>query len=320
MVFKATNWNKVEDEVDLKIWKALTGQFWLPEDFTISNDKKSWREDMTIEMRWLLMKNFVGLTLLDTLQGQIGADSMKADAITPHEKSNLANISFMEEVHAKSYSWILQLASSEEIERAFQWSENNPYLQKKVELVNKYYQGDDPLKKKIASTFLESFLFYSGFFYVLWLNGNKMMTNSASVVTTIMKDEAIHGFYIGYKFKLAFDQLSAEEKQALREWAEDLLVELYENELDYTRDLFDEVGLSEKVDVFLQYNANKAMQNLGFSDFFPVTEDDVDPIVRNQLDLKGVAHDFFSVKGNYGMAEVKELSDDDFDNIDWDDM
>ena len=27
-----------------------------------------------------------------------------------------------------------------------------------------YYTGDDPLKKKVASTLLESFLFYSGFY------------------------------------------------------------------------------------------------------------------------------------------------------------
>ncbi len=27
-----------------------------------------------------------------------------------------------------------------------------------------YYEGDSPLKRKVASTLLESFLFYSGFY------------------------------------------------------------------------------------------------------------------------------------------------------------
>ena len=44
------------------------------------------------------------------------------------------------------------------------WSENNEFLQKKAEIVLDYYEGDNPYKRKVASTLLESFLFYSGFY------------------------------------------------------------------------------------------------------------------------------------------------------------
>ena len=73
------------------------------------------------------------------------------------------NIAFMESVHAKSYSSIFStLCSTEQIDAAFDWSENNEFLQKKAEIVLDYYEGDNPYKRKVASTLLESFLFYSG--------------------------------------------------------------------------------------------------------------------------------------------------------------
>lgn len=75
------------------------------------------------------------------------------------------NIAFMESVHAKSYSSIFStLCSTEQIDAAFDWSENNEFLQKKAEIVLDYYEGDNPYKRKVASTLLESFLFYSGFY------------------------------------------------------------------------------------------------------------------------------------------------------------
>ena len=98
-----------------------------------------------------------GLTLLDTLQGTIGAVSLIPDARTPHEEAVYTNIAFMESVHAKSYSSIFStLLSTEEINESFRWSNENEALQRKAEIVKSYYQGDDPEKRKVASTMLES--------------------------------------------------------------------------------------------------------------------------------------------------------------------
>ena len=36
-----------------------------------------------------------------------------------------------------------------------------------------YYQGDDPEKRKVASTMLESFLFYSGFYAPMYLERSR---------------------------------------------------------------------------------------------------------------------------------------------------
>ena len=130
----------------------------------MSNDIPSWNT-LTAHEKQHDLRVFTGLTLLDTIQGTVGAVSLIPDALTPHEEAVYTNIAFMESVHAKSYSSIFStLCRRAEIDDAFRWSEENANLQSKAEIVLDYYRGDDPLKRKVASTMLESFLFYSGFY------------------------------------------------------------------------------------------------------------------------------------------------------------
>ena len=102
-IVESINWNEIPDEVDLEIWNRLTSNFWLPEAIPVSNDIQSWNR-LTEEQQNSTMKVFTGLTMLDTLQGTVGAVSLIPHAETMHEEAVYTNISFMESVHAKSYS------------------------------------------------------------------------------------------------------------------------------------------------------------------------------------------------------------------------
>ena len=95
-------------------------------------------------------------------------------------------------VHAKSYSSIFStLNTKSEIEEIFEWTANNPYLQKKAEIIKHIYDTGTPLQKKVASVFLESFLFYSGFFTPLWYLGNNKLPNVAEIIKLIIRDECL---------------------------------------------------------------------------------------------------------------------------------
>ena len=151
LLTQAINWNRIEDDKDLEIWNRVTANFWLPEKVPLSNDIQSWGTLRPNEQE-LTIRVFTGLTLLDTVQNQVGAPSLMQDAVTPHEESVLSNFTFMEAVHARSYSSIFStLCSTTEIDEAFRWSEENPWLQKKAELIlNEYNAMENPFKKKIA--------------------------------------------------------------------------------------------------------------------------------------------------------------------------
>ncbi len=312
---KAVNWNTVPDEKDSEVWDRLTGNFWLPEKVPVSNDIPSWKT-LTEKEQETTMRVFTGLTLLDTIQGTVGAVSLLPDAVTPHEEAVLTNIAFMESVHAKSYSNIfMTLASTPMINDAFRWSEENENLQRKAKIVMSYYQGDDPLKKKVASTLLESFLFYSGFFLPMHFSSRAKLTNTADIIRLIIRDEAVHGYYIGYKFQQGYKQLSSEGQEEMKGYAFDLLYDLYENEIDYTEDLYDELGWTEDVKRFLRYNANKALNNLGFEGLFPADETRVSPAILSSLSPNADEnHDFFSGSGSsYVIGKAEETTDDDWD-------
>ena len=314
-ITRPINWNKIVDPIDLEVWNRLTANFWLPEKVPLSNDIQAWA-NLTDEERLLTMRVFTGLTMLDTIQGTVGAVSLIADARTQHEEAVLTNIAFMESVHAKSYSSVFStLTSTQEIEDAFRWSEENPYLQKKAEIVLGYYHGDDPLKRKAASTLLESFLFYSGFYWPMYLSSRGRLTNTSDLIRLIIRDEAVHGYYIGYKFQQAFAELSAEKQEELKGYTYDLLLELYENETKYTHDLYDDIGLAEDVKKFLHYNANKALMNLGFDPLFPKEETNVNPAIISALSPNADEnHDFFSGSGSsYVMGKHESTTDEDWD-------
>ncbi|MGV0716191.1 class 1b ribonucleoside-diphosphate reductase subunit beta [Mycolicibacterium sp. XJ662] len=311
---RAVNWNDIQDEGDLHVWNRVTTNFWLPEKIPLSNDVPAWNT-LTPNEQQVVIRVFTGLTLLDTIQGTVGDVEMIEDAVTPHEEAVLGNFIFMEAVHAKSYSSIFStLCSTKEIDEAFRWSEENPHLQRKAQLLVEYYRGDDPLKKKIVSVMLESFLFYSGFYLPLYWAARAKLTNTADIIRLIIRDEAVHGYYIGYKFKRALEHESPERRAELHEYAYSLLMDLYDNEVDYAQDLYDEMGVTEAVKAFMRYNANKALRNLGYDPLFPADECEVAPEIMAQLDPGSLeTHDFFSGSGSaYVIGRIEETGDDDW--------
>ena len=190
--YKSIDWNQIEDALDKATWEKLTSQFWLDTRIPVSNDRNDWRM-LSPEERDVVNKAFVGLTLLDTLQSEEGANVMRGDVRTQHEEAVLNNILFMESVHAKSYSTIfISLNTSNEIDKIFEWGNNNETIQYKAKRINEVYQNGSDLQKKVASVFLESFLFYSGFFYPLYHAGHGRLRGSGEIISLIIRDESVN--------------------------------------------------------------------------------------------------------------------------------
>ncbi|RCW63168.1 class 1b ribonucleoside-diphosphate reductase subunit beta [Saliterribacillus persicus] len=312
-IFTATNWNAVEDMVDKLTYEKLTSQFWLSTRMPVSKDKQDWRKLSELEKR-LVEKVFGGLTLLDTLQSRNGIEALRKNVRTDLEIDVLNNIQFMETEHARSYSNIFStLNTNQEIRDIFEWIEFHETLQTKANIIDDIYENGTDLQIKVASVFLESFLFYSGFYTPLYYLGKSKLMNVAEVIKLIIRDESVHGTYIGYKFSLGFKELPQQEQEELKMWIYQLLYQLYENECRYTEYLYDEIGWTEDVKIFLKYNANKALMNLRLDPLFEDSAEDVNPIVLNGLSTSTTNHDFFSAVGNgYLMSVVETMNDDDY--------
>ncbi|TXK24670.1 class 1b ribonucleoside-diphosphate reductase subunit beta [Bacillus amyloliquefaciens] len=314
----AADWSRHEDDFTQMFYAQNVKQFWLPEEISLNGDLLSWKALGPAEQA-TYMRGLAGLTLLDTEQGNTGMPII-AQHIAGHQRKAVLNFMAMMEnaVHAKSYSNIfMTLAPTETINEVFEWVKTNPYLQRKAALITGLYrdikEGDaiSLYKALVASVYLESFLFYSGFYYPLYFAGQGKLTSSGEIINLIIRDEAIHGVYVGLLAQEIYGKQDPDVQLEMRDFAVELLTELYDNEVAYTEDLYDAVGLTHDVKRFLRYNANKALQNLGFDPYFE--EERPNPIVMNGLNTKTKSHDFFSQKGNgYKKATVEALKDSDF--------
>lgn len=313
----AGNWNKADDEFTEMFMLQNLRQFWLPEEISLTGDLLTWKQlDATEKETY--KKVLAGLTLLDTLQGDVGMAKIAEHVESHQQKAVLSFMGGMENaVHARSYSNIfLTLATSEEIERLFEWVEENTHLQRKADVIKRMYDGISGENMSlyaamVASVALESFLFYSGFYYPLYQAGQGRLINSGEIINLIIRDEAIHGTYVGLLAQQLRESFSKEYQDIAKDFTNGLFDDLLEIETEYTRELYDDLGLSLDVIEFVKYNANKALNNLGYEGRYDVGE--VNPIIINGLDTKSKSHDFFSTKGNsYKKAIVEPIRTEDF--------
>lgn len=309
------NWNRISDDKDLEVWNRLTANFWLPEKVPLSNDLQAWQR-LTEEERTLTMRVFTGLTMLDTVQATVGEICQIQDARTEHEEAVYTNIAFMQSVHARSYSSVFStLTSTAEIDDAYRWAVDNQLLQQRCKKVLAHYYGPDPLKRKVSSTLLSSLLLYAGFYLPLHFSVHATLTNTADMIRLILRDKAVHGYYSGYKYQRGLEARSTSEQEHMREFTFELLEELYELELAYSGELYEPLGLMDDVAVFVRYNANKALMNLGYPARFSAEETEVNPEILAALAPgSDENHDFFSGSGSsYVIGKGENTSDDDWD-------
>ena len=92
-------------------------------------------------------------------------------------------------------------------------------------------------------------------------------------------------------------------------------MDMYEVESAYTESIYDQLGWTEDVKKFLRYNANKALNNLGYEILFPADSTEVSASILASLSPQGDEnHDFFSGSGSsYVIGDAEETSDDDWD-------
>ncbi|MGM1458823.1 MAG: class 1b ribonucleoside-diphosphate reductase subunit beta [Columbia Basin potato purple top phytoplasma] len=333
--YKGANWNQSEDEYTQHFYEQNLSQFWRPEDISLQSDLNIWQK-LTPQEKDTYSKNLLILTFLDTYQGDIGMPTILRSCL-PHEHQKKATLNFMgameNAVHAKSYSNIfMTFLNQKEIEDLFNWGEKQVNLQNILKkIVNVYEELEKNIlqnqphylnlnnekinvmkwKAMVASVFLETWLFYSGFYYPLYFYGQGMLMQAGEIINLIIRDESVHGAYIGRLAKDLYNNFSSQQKQNLKQWLNDFLDDLYKEQNNLTNILYQQVELVNDVQAFVRYNANKALMNLGFDQKFP--QEEINPVIINGLNTETKTMDNFSMKGNGYQKMISEsLKDEDF--------
>lgn len=318
---EAVNWNKMDNEIYKQFWELNVRQFWVDEEIPVSDDKKDWLSDTLSDVeKDTYEKVLAGLTLLDTEQGGVGMPHFVIGHPNLHAKAVFSFMGMMEQMHAKSYSTIFStLSSTERIDELFQWVLDNEFLQKKIEIVERNYiniTDSESLYKALASSvLLETFLFFSGFYYPLYFAAQGKLVKSGEIISLIVRDESNHGAFCGLMAQEEYDKMDVQKQEEMRTYVHNLLIELYEVEMEYTKDLYTPVGLEDDVVKYIEYNADQALLNLGFQPYFNRESHEINPVILNGINTETKNHDFFSTKGNgyIKTLNVEPLDDDIFD-------
>ncbi|MDO8167951.1 class 1b ribonucleoside-diphosphate reductase subunit beta [Candidatus Phytoplasma melaleucae] len=334
IIYQGANWNNLEDDFTQYFYEQNLSQFWRPEDISLQSDLHVWNE-LSEQEKKAYSRNLLVLTFLDTYQGDIGMPVM-VRACLPFEHQKKATLNFMgameNAVHAKSYSNIfMTFLNKEKIDDLFLWGERQMNLQVIIKCITDIYEdlernitiqksgllsdinifNEIKWKSMVASVFLETWLFYSGFYHPLYYYGQGKLMQAGEIINLIIRDESVHGLYIGRLAKelyLGFDTL---QQLNLKKWLFNLLEKLYKEQKLLTYEIYNEINLVEDVNVFIRYNANKALLNLGFEQKFP--QEEVNPVIINGLNTETKTMDYFSMKGNGYQKMVSEsLKDEDF--------
>lgn len=206
-------------------------------------------------------------------------------------------------MHAKSYSTIFStLSTMSRINELFEWVHSNDFMQQKAGIVDNYYQNidtsEDYFLSLAASVMLETFLFYSGFFFPLYMAGQGKLIRSGEIINLIIRDEEVHGKFSGILAQKELQKFDPSVQAELKAKVKALMEQLYELEISYTTELYSELGLVDEVLRYVEYNADRALENLGLEAHFGVDREQVNPLVINGIDTNTKNHDFFSTKGN----------------------
>ncbi len=316
---KAINWNRISNDYTKTFWDQNVRQFWVDEEISLAEDKKVWAT-LSKQEQNAYEKVLAGLTLLDTEQGGKGMPLISQHVDDLHAKAVLTFMGMMEQMHAKSYSTIFStLSSIDRIDELFDWVEENQSLQNKTKLIVDHYSNitdDKSLYIAMASSvLLETYLFYSGFFLPLWYAGQGKLIGSGEIINLIIRDEAVHGLFVGLLAQEVLSKIDEQERKELTDKVYSMMLELFEYESEYIEEIYGSINLVEEVTKFTKYNADKALMNLGLDTYWNIKDEDINPIVLNGLDTETKTHDFFSTKGNGYVKPLNhdDLNDDDFD-------
>ncbi|MEN2257095.1 ribonucleotide-diphosphate reductase subunit beta [Paraclostridium benzoelyticum] len=128
---------------------------------------------------------------------------------------------------------------------------NRTNITKKADLILAQYENTNDQRSlylsMVTSVFLESFLFYSGFFYPLYLAGQGKMVASGEIISLILRDESLHGKYIGLLAQEIYDSFNDEDKLELKNNVYKIFKNLMDNEIEYTKRFITKVDLLKKL-------------------------------------------------------------------------
>ncbi|SFX33267.1 ribonucleoside-diphosphate reductase beta chain [Thermoactinomyces sp. DSM 45891] len=312
-------WNRIKYDWAHKLYRTMLNNFWIPEEIPLASDAKEFQELSPAERR-AFDKTISFLNFLDSIQGENLPNIH--EYVTAPEVSSLLNVqAFQEEIHAQSYSYILDsVCSPDTRENIYDEWRNDEHLMKRNRFIADLYQqfvdqktDHQFIRTCMANFLLESLYFYSGFSFFYALARQGKMTATATIIKYIQRDELTHVVLFQNMIrelrKENPDLFTPEFVEELREMTRTAV----EHEIEWGKYITNNEiqGINNEVlEKYIKFLSNERLSRLGFEVLYPEIQTHPMKWVESFSNLNATKTDFFEQKvTNYTKASNLDFGD-----------
>lgn len=307
-------WNRIKYDWATNIYRTMLNNFWIPEEIALNEDIKEFA-NLTNAERNAFDKIIAFLNFLDAIQSENIPNLSRY--ITAPEVTSLLNIqAFQEEIHAQSYSYILDTVTNPITRDSIYdiWREDDQLL-KRNRFIADIYENfnvdatqENFLKVVMANYILEGIYFYSGFSFFYALARQGKMTATSTIFKYINRDEVTHLVL----FQNIIKELRKENPEIFTKDQENQLREMMrigvENEIAWGQYVTNNeiLGISnDLIEKYIKYLSNLRLKAIGIDVLYPEIKENPMPWIESFSKINNTKTDFFESKVvNYTKSSV----------------
>ena len=312
-------WNRIKYDWANLLYRTMLNNFWIPEEISLNEDVKQFPY-LTDAERRAFDKIIAFLNFLDSIQSENLPNLSRY--ITAPEVASLLNIqTFQEEIHAQSYSYILDTVTNPVTRDKIydEWRTDEVLLERNRFIADIYQRfNEDPSEHNIIRTImanyiLEGIYFYSGFRFFYTLARQGKMTATSTIFKYINRDEVTHLIV----FQNIIKELRKERPECFTKELEEELVEMLrlgvENEIAWGQYITNDqiLGLNNVlIERYIKYLGNIRLEAIGLPVLYPEIKDHPMEWIESFSNLNSTKTDFFEAKvTNYTKAAAFDFDD-----------
>lgn len=312
-------WNRIKYSWARDFYRTMLNNFWIPEEISLNEDVKQFPY-LTDGERNAFDKIISFLNFLDSIQSENLPNLSRY--ITAAEVSSLLNIqTFQEEIHAQSYSYILDTVTNPITRDKIydQWREDehlltrNKFIAGIYEKFNKEPEIHNFLRVIMANYILEGIYFYSGFSFFYTLARQGKMTATSTIFKYINRDEVTHLVL----FQNIIKELKKENENIFTKELEEEFREMMKNGVEHEIQWGQYVtnneilGLNDEfINRYIKYLSNLRLTAIGLKPLYPEIHKHPMEWIDSFSKLNNTKTDFFEAKvTNYTKAAAFDFDD-----------
>lgn len=312
-------WNRIKYKWANTFYRTMLNNFWIPEEISLNEDIKQFSM-LTDGERNAFDKIISFLNFLDSVQAENLPNLSRY--ITAAEVSSLLNIqAFQEEIHAQSYSYILDTVTNPVTRDKIydQWRVDEHLFKRNQYITNIYqdFNEDATIKNFIraitANYILEGIYFYSGFSFFYTLARQGKMTSTSTIFKYINRDEITHLVL----FQNIIKELKNENPELftadITEEIREMMRVGVEHEIEWGQYVTNNeiLGINnELIEKYIKYLGNQRLMSIGIEKLYPEINANPMAWIDSFSNLNNTKTDFFEAKvTNYTKAAAFDFDD-----------